>query len=332
VHPGAAPLPWRDVLAGVNKAFPSARPTTVRPAPAPNVAAEVSVQGGLMVSVDPYTGQVLGSRRGNQILMSKVHQFHTRLLMGEWGERITGWSTLAFLVLSVSGLVLWWRRKGLAIRWRVPWRAFHYDAHHAIGIWSLLPGLALGITGAVIGFEEIVRPALYSMTHSHPAAPPAVKSQPASGGPAMTVDDAAATCSAALPGAELILLRLPANRTDSFMAYMRFPEDHTPGGRSRVFLDQYSGKVLWLESSRTSPAGTRLFNLGRPIHTGDIFGWPTRILACLASLALAFQCVSGVLLWRPGWGRRPPRGQTSRATAGASTAETAATRHPAARP
>jgi hypothetical protein len=48
----------------------------------------------------------------------------------------------------------------------------------------------------------------------------------------------------------------------------RFPADLTPGGRSRVFIDPYSEKVLDAVSSRTAPAGTRIINLNRANHTG----------------------------------------------------------------
>jgi uncharacterized iron-regulated membrane protein len=46
----------------------------------------------------------------------------------------------------------------------------------------------------------------------------------------------------------------------------------------------------------------------REIHTGDIFGWPTRILACLMSLALPIAVITGTLVW---WNRNrkllPPK-------------------------
>jgi uncharacterized iron-regulated membrane protein len=97
---------------------------------------------------------------------------------------------------------------------------------------------------------------------------------------------------------------LPGGRTGTFTALMKFPEDRTPAGRSRVAIDQFSGKVLWVENSRTAPAGTRIMNLNRPIHTGDIYGWATRLIACAASFLLAVQSISGVFMWRPFWRKR----------------------------
>ena len=82
---------------------------------------------------------------------------------------------------------------------------------------------------------------------------------------------------------------------------MRFPENRTPVGRSRVFLDPYTGKALSVWSSRTAPVGFKINAMWiREIHTGDIFGWPTRLLACLVSLALPILAITGTLIW---WNR-----------------------------
>jgi uncharacterized iron-regulated membrane protein len=54
--------------------------------------------------------------------------------------------------------------------------------------------------------------------------------------------------------------------------------------------------------SRTGPLGFRIVKLwNREIHTGDILGWPTRIIAAAASLTLPLLAVTGPLIW---WNRR----------------------------
>jgi uncharacterized iron-regulated membrane protein len=83
----------------------------------------------------------------------------------------------------------------------------------------------------------------------------------------------------------------------AYQVRLRYPEDVTPGGRSRVIVDQYSGKVLFVEGSRTAPAGTRLVIANRALHTGDIFGLPSKAVMSLASLAAAFPALSGLAMW-----------------------------------
>lgn len=62
-------------------------------------------------------------------------------------------------------------------------------------------------------------------------------------------------------------------------------------------------------NTRTAPLGFKINQMWiREIHTGDIFGWPTRILACLMSLALPIAVITGTLVW---WNRNrkllPPK-------------------------
>ncbi len=101
---------------------------------------------------------------------------------------------------------------------------------------------------------------------------------------------------AALPGATPFLISVPGP-SGVYAIRARYPEDLTPGGRSFVTVDPYSGKVLFAEGSRTAPAGTRVVVLNRAIHTGDVFGIPGKIVAALASLVLVLQMVSGAAMW-----------------------------------
>jgi uncharacterized iron-regulated membrane protein len=77
----------------------------------------------------------------------------------------------------------------------------------------------------------------------------------------------------------------------------KFPEDRTPGGRSRVTLDRYTGEVLWLDNSRTVAKGVKFANRVRPLHTGDIFGWPSRIIYAIAAFCVVIQAATGIVIW-----------------------------------
>jgi len=111
------------------------------------------------------------------------------------------------------------------------------------------------------------------------------------------VDSLMRAAQAALPGAFLKGISLPDGGKGAVTALMKYPEDRTPGGRSRVVLDQYSTRVLSVLNTRTAPRGTRLINLKRSAHTGDIFGAVTRALYFVTCLMLAGQVLTGVFIW-----------------------------------
>ena len=70
--------------------------------------------GPLTVFVDPYRGEITGTRTPTQsqsTFSRRLHVFHVELLAGRVGRRIVGLVTAVALFLLVTGIVLWWPDK-----------------------------------------------------------------------------------------------------------------------------------------------------------------------------------------------------------------------------
>jgi uncharacterized iron-regulated membrane protein len=115
-----------------------------------------------------------------------------------------------------------------------------------------------------------------------------------------------------LPGVFVSSVNVPGNPLAIYRILAKFPEDRTPAGRSRVYLDQFSGKVLLLENTRTAPLGTRILNLKRSAHTGDILGAPTQTLYFIVSLGVGLQVITGALIWWHARGSSSPKPPSNR--------------------
>jgi len=223
---------------------------------------------------------------------------HLRLTIrnrADTGKDIVKWAGVAMLLLLLSGLYLWWPVKRITIKRGATGRRFWFDLHNASGVFSLLFLLMLTFTGLIIAFEESSTPMLYHITGSEPSKAPPVPPPPPGARP-ITPDQAMQIAASAIPGTFPFQINIPGPKA-AYQIRSRFPEDLTPGGRSRVIVDQYSGKVLFAEGSRTAPAGARMVILNRAIHTGDIFGIPSKTLMSLASLMAVIQVVSGAIMW-----------------------------------
>ena len=72
-------------------------------------------------------------------------------------------------------------------------------------------------------------------------------------------------------------------------------------GLSYYFLDSRTGKLFDSLVHKDKPLGLKWRNSNLDIHSGAIFGWPTKILAFLASLICASLPVTGFYIW---WGKR----------------------------
>ena len=298
VTPRGRALSLVEVGTAVAKSFPNERVKSYGVSTAPDVSCEVELPGKVLY-VNQYTGQVLGERKYGMGFLGFVHQLHLRLM---WlskpaaGKLIMSWAGMLMLFLLVSGLYLWWPLKRVTIAWGGRSRRVWFDLHNAAGIFSFVFLMVLTLTGVVIGFERKTTPWLFQLTQSQPAREPDIQISPPAGAKAITPDQAVELARAALPGAAPFQVNVP-EPNDPYEVHLRYPEDLTPGGRSWVTLNPYSGKVLFVQSSRTAPAGTRMVILNRAVHTGDIFGIPSKAIMSLASLMAVVQVVSGVAMW-----------------------------------
>ena len=292
VVPTGSPLPLTELSARATAAVPGARVVAYGLPTASGRSVSV-ILAGTTVYVNPYTGEVLGTRSG-PTLLGQIHQLHLRLLAGNVGRTIVSWAGALMIVLVISGFYLWWPVKRVSIA-RTGGRRTWFDVHNAVGVFAFVFLLLLALTGVVIGFESVTTPLLFKMTGSQPyGSGPAVS--PRSGTRMLTPDEAVAAASQALPGATPVIISVAGPKAPYRIA-LRYPEDRTPGGRSRVFIDPYTGAVLQSESSRSTAAGTRLIILNRAIHTGDLFGIPSKLLMSLASLAAVAQVATGLVMW-----------------------------------
>ncbi len=294
VAPSGEPHSLAEIRASVLSANAADRISGVTLGATPSRAYGVATQRGT-IYVNPYTLQVTGVRPPGADWLANVHQMHLRLLTS-WGRPLVRWSGVVMVFLLLSGLYLWWPIKRTSVTaGRSPFRTW-FDLHNAIGIFSLAFLLVLSLTGVFIGFSDVALPMAFAATGSAPAKPVPAKVTAIPGAHQISLDRALEIARTALPGATPFYVPT-VSPTDAYVVRARFPEDLTPGGRSRVTIDSYTGDVLGVENSRTAPAGRRVETMNRAIHTGDIFGLPSKILMALASLMAPVQLVTGVMLW-----------------------------------
>lgn len=307
VTPGDRTMPLDEVVSRVKAAYPDALLSSLsfpeRPDLALQIGASTRQEGSFTIAVNQYMGQILGARSAADReagLARRLHVLHTRLFAGQIGEWIVGLITALTLFMAIAGLVLWWPRKILTVKTGASGRRINFDLHNVFGFYASAVFLFIALTGIMISFGAWTDPLFLRLNDT--AVPPlARESTLVAGARPLGADALASAARAALPGAFLKGIAIPAGGKGVVVALMKFPEDRTPGGRSRVVLDQYSGQALTVLNTRTAPTGTRLINLKRPAHTGDIFGAATRALYFITCLMLAGQVVTGFLIW---WRRR----------------------------
>ena len=234
--------------------------------------------------------------------MAYVHQFHTRFLAGHWGNAITGWSGVVLAALAVSGLILWWPAKILRVRAGAAGWRLAFDLHQVLGGFGWILLLFLAGSGIVIHWNEQALSLMTRLTGAPPTAAPPRSASECQGKSILDAEALIVAARAAAPGARATVLPVSPDVTRPVRVIFKYPEERTPAGRTLVYLAACNARPLQVVLSRTQSAAyrwTRMWN--REIHTGEVWGWPTRILAALASLALPLMALTGPIIW---WGRR----------------------------
>jgi uncharacterized iron-regulated membrane protein len=297
VKQGARILSLVEIGDAVSKKYGEEPVVAYLLASSPDSPVQVILSRGV-VSVNQYTGEVLGIRTRGQTVLGFTRALHLRLATGDLGRNILSWSSVALLISLASGLYLWWPRKRVGIRG--PWwsRLFWFDLHNSFGILSLLPLAVLAATGIVIGFEDEVSSLLdkvYGRNSFH-SDKTETRSESSRIGPEITPDQAVAIASAQLPGGVAYRVQMP-RYGGLYVVALAHSDNRIASERNSISVDPWEGRIVAMNLSTSLTPRERFMAANDAIHTGSIFGMPTRILAALASLVLPLQVVSGLLIW-----------------------------------
>ncbi len=293
-----------EMVAQVEKAQ-SAKVVSLRLPDEPDVAPTLTLRmaDGKMrsVTVDPVTSKVIGDTSSANTFTQKLHQFHKNLLLGDKGKLVTGWGAILLVLLALTGIILWWPRKILAFSSSHSGARINFDLHNVLGFYSSFFMLIFGITGVVIHWDDEAMKLVGNITHTTATqAMPSVELSAPSTKPLAAQFAYEIACDS-VPGAWVTSIQNLGSLRGPVRVTMRFPEDRTPAGRTNVYLHPVTGEVLSAQTSRDAPPAYKIVKVwNRQLHTGDAWGWPSRIIACLASLSLPLLALTGPLIW---WGR-----------------------------
>jgi uncharacterized iron-regulated membrane protein len=281
-----------------------------------------------------YTGEVLGTgSAGMRKVFSVATEWHRYLAMKDdgrsTGKAVTGWSNMAFLVLVLTGMVLWWPRNltARAVQ-QVLWfrrglssKARDFNWHNVIGIWSALPLVAVVASATVISFPWASDLAYRVVGEEPPARTPTATatansgsaatgsrdvSSPRGGGQAgdaardeardiPMVGDVYAMAAARMPDWRSLSLAWP-KAADAPLVYSI---DRGMGGephkRATLTISRTGDEPKWSAFSDQS-LGRRTRSILRFTHTGEVLGFWGQTIAGLVSLGAVVLVYTGLAL------------------------------------
>jgi len=265
----------------------------------------------LEILVDPYTGKIVDEHFWGQTLVSLVYEVHADFMTGLIGKDIgkLGFDVVCFLgiflfVSCLSGLYLWWPRGGkfkqaLTIKPHASPQRLYFDLHKTTGFYSSALLLVIAVSGFSFSYSDYLKPlvSLFSTVKVDHLKEPKLKSAVTDNQP-ISISQAIAIADQVFPGEELRGIGTPDGKEGVYMVAKRQAgEANHKRPRSKVWIDQYSGKVLAVQDPNHFTAGETFFNLLWPLHDGQVLGLSGRILWCVAGFTPLVLYVTGILRW-----------------------------------
>ncbi|MEJ7768948.1 MAG: PepSY-associated TM helix domain-containing protein [Chitinophagaceae bacterium] len=258
--------------------------------------------------VNPYTAAVAGEQGGGSTrFFATVMQLHRWLLMDRsTGTVIVGIATIIFVLVILSGLVIWLPRRirnlkqGLTIKFSSNWKRINHDLHNVLGFYTMPLLLIMALTGLCWSFEwyknglsnvlgaKVFRgrneKPMQSLAGSENAATVSLNVLLASTDKLFSYPG---DVRVAFPADELGSISVSKNKT----GFLAFP------GADKIEFDRFTGRELKTEYFSNKPLNQKIADSIKPLHTGEIYGLFSKILYFIACLVATTLPVTGTIIW-----------------------------------
>jgi len=242
------------------------------------------------VMIDPVTAEILGELPERR-LITVLRSLHGSLLSGPRGRVVNGIGAVALATLSVTGILVWWQRRGGSGRNAL------VTTHRTVGVVAAAFIMMWAITGYSLMFPAQVRAAVnwispVTVAHAPQSAPPAVVMARPSW---RAVVDAARRYGSG----QVARVVVPANDRGAFQVLFAdsAPTPSGPGHLTSIYLDQFSLQRLSGSESSARSAGDAVMAWLTPLHVAGFGAWPVRMIWLLMGLAAPTLAVTGFSLW-----------------------------------
>tara|TARA_R110001583_G_scaffold41891_1_gene133122 strand:- start:15844 stop:16980 length:1137 start_codon:yes stop_codon:yes gene_type:complete len=255
----------------------------------------------LVVSVNPFTAEVVSRRFWGDFAMTWIYDLHFALLMDTNG-RIALSIIGIFIFLSLcTGIYLWWPsqhtlKTAFSFKRNTSSQRNIYDIHKLTGVYSLPILVVIVATGVLLGFPP-VKPAVQALSILY--SPENTQSKLSDDGQRLSLDSIVNIAQQQFPTANVKWIETPDGITGSYRINLRQhgePSERFP--KTNVWLDQYTGEILAIRDVYKDSVGDTFLRWLHPLHSGQAFGLTGRIIVCISGLLPIILFVTGIIRWR----------------------------------
>lgn len=264
-------------------------------------------RGGPTVLIDPVSAEVVGTRSGpprGPGLMRDIFLLHANFLAGAEGRAVVGWLGIAMCLIGLSGLVMWWPRRGgyakaFTVTRGISGRRLLSELHGASGIWSLAIFMIVSFSGVYLAFPQQTNAAIRAIFQSEaPSAAVRNLRVVPDGRVVPPLDRIVDIARVDVPDATLRAIAFPPQPDQPFRVTLAPDGLSAHGGPTiGVYVDPYEQRTLAILDPRNYPVGEKIVAWQRPLHEGEGFGAIFKFLVFLSGLLPLLFSATGIWMW-----------------------------------
>lgn len=264
------------------------------------------------VFLNPYSGKVIQVDNHLSGFFAFILKGHIRLwLPRAIGEQVVGTSILIFILIIITGFILWLpkKRKNLKQRLKFDWKSTtrwkrkNFDLHTVIGFYICSLALVLAFTGSVMSYNWL-KYVVYISTGGDkvPAfiIPENISKDAHTDSEILPIDKLIVKLRKESPEAESFELHYPESDTSSIYVEVSNSNDLYYDSDYRFFdqntLEEIETPAIY-GKYKDAKFADKILRMNYDIHVGAIGGITGKTIAFLVSLITATLPVTGILLW-----------------------------------
>lgn len=265
----------------------------------PNATVVITTNKKHVFYINPYTGAIV--KKIGQDWLATVQDIHTSLLLGEVGKTIIKWSVVIFLIMLITGLILWFPgqmrllKQSLTIKRNASFKRLNYDLHNVLGFYASGILVVIAVCGLYFGFKEVKAMVSFFSGTKLTEGKKVKTAQPAmTGTVAAHYQQIYTKTQNEYPGADLTSISVRKNgeiRLRQLYPYQWARIQNT------FFYNAESGKMTRYKLYKDFNRADLIEATNYDLHTGQLFGLFGKIVACIVSLIAASLPVTGFIIW-----------------------------------
>ena len=260
------------------------------------------------VFLNPYSGKVIQVDDHLSGFFPFMLKGHMRLwLPKNIGEQVVGVSILIFIVILISGFILWLpkkRKQRVKFDWKktTKWKRKNFDLHSIIGFYICALALILAFTGSIMSYNWL-KYVVYKSVGGEKEARFIIPE-----------NQSAANNKDSIVPMDYLILKLQKESPNATAYELHYPK--TPD--ESIYVEVSNSEGLYYDNDyrffdqntleeietpgiygkyKDAKLADKILRMNYDIHIGAIGGIAGKIIAFLASLLIASLPVTGVLLW-----------------------------------